>query len=148
MMLRYTIEMLDAENFMNERLGRELEDWLTARLTRREQIVLEMKNLESEKRDLDSEIRDLNKTYTLATGKSFSKIPENRPAADLVEELLREFGELHVDRMIELIAERQMLSEEQKIQKQSLVAMLVRYAQQNKRFRRTNRPNTFALIEE
>ena len=134
---------------MNEDLGAELRKMLAAYLARRKKVVVRIKGLEFEKKDLDNKIKDLNKAFIVATGKPFGGIVETRRAADLVEELLWEFGELHVDTMLKLMSERRMLPEGQKIQKQSLVAMLVRYVQQNKRFRRVEgRPNTFALIKE
>ncbi len=133
---------------MSESFRQELEKRILSQLSRRAEVDGQINELTAERKTLNDTIQDLNKVYLEETGESFSGIVEARSAADIAEELLKEFGELHVDKMLELISARQMLGEGQTLKKQSLVATLVKHVQQNKRFRRVaNRTNTFALIE-
>ena len=133
---------------MSKGLKHELEKELSHWLNDRDTLDVKIKNLQVKRKLTEEKINNLNKAYVAATGKSYKGIGELRSAADLAEDLLKEFGELHVDKMLELISERQLLGAGQTLKKQSLVATLVKHVQQNKRFRRVpNRTNTFALIE-
>jgi uncharacterized coiled-coil DUF342 family protein len=133
---------------MSESFHLELEKRILSYLSRRTEVDVQIDELKAERKTLNDTIQDLNKVYLEETGESFRGIVEARSAADMAEELLNEFGELHVDKMLELISERQMLGAGQTLKKQSLVATLVKHTQQNKRFQRVpNRTNTFALIE-
>lgn len=123
-----------------------LDELILKNLKRIDEIVLQQKELETERREKLGAVSDLNKTYMLVTGKPHPKVFENRTTAELVEELLREHGELHVDEMIKLLADRQTPGSE--IKKPSLVALLVRYTQRGEKFERASRANTFRLIKE
>lgn len=132
---------------MSKSLSLELEKELSRWLSERDKLDVKLKNLQAKRKSIDEKINDLNKAHIVATGRSYSGLAEPRTAADLAEELLKEFGELHVDKMLDLMSERQMQGNKE-IPKQSLVATLVRYSQQNKKFRRVEgKPNTFALIK-
>jgi hypothetical protein len=133
---------------MRKTVASGLEEILDSFLKERSEIDTEVSELLNKRKAIDDQIANINETYITLTGKNYEKLSELRPAADLAEELLMEFGELHVDRMLELMAERKLLGNRE-IPKQSLVSTLVRYIQQKKRFKRVEgKPNTFALIKE
>lgn len=126
----------------------ELETLLSSYLKQRESIEAKVNELAIEKKSINENIEHFNNAYIAATGKGFEGLTAPRTAADLAEELLSQYGELHVDKMLELMAEKEMLKGRE-IPKQSLVATLVRYAQSKKRFKRVkDKPNTFTLIKE
>lgn len=133
-------------------LTENLSEKILERLAQREKVVLNIKELETEKRLLDKEIKQFNESYTMLTGESFLKVSDNRSTADIIEEILRKHGDLHVDKILEL-AQKEINAaggdNERTLEKQSLVATLVRYVQQNRRFRRIEgRANTFGLVKE
>lgn len=135
---------------INKSFVLELETLISSYLKQRESIDVKMNELVAERKSVNENIEHFNNAYIVATGKSFEGLSESKTAsaADLAEQLLKEYGELHVDKMLELMAEKKML-EGREIPKQSLVATLVRYAQSKKRFRRVkDKPNTFTLIKE
>lgn len=133
---------------MKKTVASGLEEMLDSFLKERGDIDIQINKLLNERKAIDDQIANVNETYITLTGKSYEKLSGLRPAADLAEELLMEFGELHVDRMLELMAERKLLGNRE-IPKQSLVSTLVRYIQQKKRFKRVEgKPNTFALRKE
>ena len=133
---------------MKKTVASGLEEMLDSFFEKRGDIDTQINALLGERKSIDDQITNVNNTYISLTGKSYEKLSELRPAADLAEELLMEFGELHVDRMLELMAERKLLGNRE-IPKQSLVSTLVRYIQQKKRFKRVEgKPNTFALMKE
>lgn len=132
------------KNNLAETLAKRIDGFLE----KRKSIDVQINSLLKQKKSIDAKIINSNNTYIDITGKSYKGIDEFRTAADLAEDLLREFGELHVDQILELIKTRK-LAGNREIPKQSMVATLVRYAQSNKKFERVkNSPNTFKLIDE
>lgn len=88
---------------------------------------------------LDSEILNLSKSHKNLTGEELIKRERTKPVLDYVEDMLKEHGELHVDTIIAALRDAGIQAP-----KQSVAAGLIRYHNQEKRFKRVA-PNTFAL---
>lgn len=81
-----------------------------------------------------------NESYRQLTGKSLVDFSDGKSLADLTEALLLEHRELTADEIVKMLAKQG-----HQVKKNSLVAMLVRYIAQGKRFRRAEGRNRFGL---
>lgn len=103
----------------------------------------QLSKLTSKRKQLDAEYITLNESYRIVGGEPFQDISEQRPIADMVEEVLRLHEKLHVDSIRDILAAPPY---NRVLDKQSIVGTLVRYVSQHKRFQRVGK-NTFALLE-
>lgn len=98
----------------------------------------------NERKKLDEEFAALNQSYRIVGGEPFVDVSEQKPIADMTEEILRKYGKLHVDDVVAKLAEPPY---ERMVDKQSVVGTLVRYISQKKRFKRVGK-NIFDVLED
>jgi len=101
--------------------------------------ISERKIFKAKVTELDSEIRKIVKSYKELTGEDLIKKDRNRPVLDYVEDILKKHGDLHINSILEALRDAG-----HHVPKQSVAAGLIRYHNQEKRFKRVG-PNTFAL---
>lgn len=107
-------------------------------------VVEQIAELTSRRKRLDSEYEVLLQSYQIAGGEPLPNITGSKSIADMVEEILRKHGKLHVDEIRARLAEP---TYNRQVDKQSIVGTLVRYIAQSKRFERVGK-NTFDLSKE
>lgn len=121
-----------------------LKDLILKNRERKQEVVEGLFQLNKKSKQLDDEFASLNQSYLISGGEPFPDVFEQKPIADMVEEVLRKYGKLHVDSIAVKLAEPPY---ERVVDKQSVVGTLVRYISQKKRFVRVGK-NTFDVLKD
>jgi hypothetical protein len=121
-----------------------LKDLLLQNREKKRYAVKQSAHWGKEEKRLDKEFAALYQSYQIVGGEPFLDIPEQKPIADLVEAVLREYGKQHVDEIQAILAVPPF---NRQVDKQSIVGTIVRYLAQNKRFVRVGK-NTFDLLKD
>jgi hypothetical protein len=122
-------------------------DELDSLISEKEQ---EARNLRSDLARVTQQLKALRRARTFMRSKTETEAARfstkgRESIPKLVEQVLRQYGPLHVDLVVRKLAESNVF-----VSKQSVTSSLVRYLKKNERFERVGR-NTFALrgsIEE
>lgn len=95
---------------------------------------------------VEADLKALYRTRAMIKGETDSDAAARKSSRaslpDLIEQLLRQSGELHASEIVQRLAAAGL-----KTNKQSVTASIVRYIAEGRRFKRVG-PNRFALLED